>query len=135
MKRTMAVIVLALLVLPAAADVTLTAPEQIRSTVGGGQTVPYDKIRTININIQPQEGRVVVRFELYSSTDNALPPYQGVYESDAVTGVSRLRIERLGVDTGITLTNPQKDAVTNAIAGYVAQVEGSMVSFGLVDGS
>ena len=73
-----------------------------------------------------------MNFELFASSDAARPAYRGRYSVQG--SVAEVEIAELGFNTGLTLGAGQVAAVASAIASHVAQVEGSLVSFGLVDG-
>lgn len=119
----------------AVADVVLTTPEAVRSELGGSSTVNYDRIRTLSISVNPVSDTVTASFELYASSDAARPPFRGTYRVDATASTASIEIERLGVETGLTLTGPQAAATVTFIDDFVATVEGSMDTFGLVAGT
>jgi hypothetical protein len=124
----------ALLTGTAVAEITLTTPEAVRSEVGGTATVNYDRIRILTITCSPDGDTVVAAFELFASSDAARPPYRGTYRVDATATTASIEIPGLGINTGITLSGPQAANVVAFIDDLVGTIEGSMDTFGLVDG-
>jgi hypothetical protein len=136
MRRILFTILVAvLLAAPATANITLTVTEQVRSKIGASGTIGYDTIRATSIRVDPQENTLYIEFELYVAGDNAKPSYSGTYEVDTGTGIAKMRIPGLGIDTGVTLTPQQNTGVVNNIDSHRDNVENSMISFGLVDGT
>lgn len=135
MRKILIFCVLALLPAVAVTDVVLTIPEQVKAEVGGTATVNYDRIRTTSITVEPQNNTIEMRFELFVSTDAAMPAYVGTYVIDAAAQTASIRIDRLGFEAGITLTTPQTNSVINNINAHVQNVENSMITFGVVDGT
>jgi len=133
MKRLF--LVLLLLAAPAAADIVLTVPEAVRSEIGGSGTVNYDRIRTLNISVDPQANVMEAQIEIYASSDNAQPAYRGTYSVDADAQTARLEIPSLGFQTGLTLTPAQATTVINAIDDHRDNIENSMIAFGVVAGT
>ena len=134
MKRIL-ILALLLLATPAVADIVLTIPESVRSEIGGPGTVEYDKIRTISIEVRPQDNTVIANVEIFASSDAAQPVYRGTYTVDANAPTAHLQIPGLGFQTGLTLTGPQATGVTNSIDSHRDNIEDSMVLFGVVDGT
>ena len=132
MKRYLPILLLLAFVGGVSAEVVLTIPEAVPSQLGGNATVDYDRVRTLSIMVSPVDNSVVMQFELYASSDAARPPFPGTYI--VRNGVASIEVEGVRKHTGVTLTNPQNNSVANAIDSHVAQVENSMISFGLVPG-
>ena len=116
-------------------DVLLTIPEAVRSEIGGTGTVNYDKIRTISIEVRPGDNTVVARIEIFASSDAAQPAYAGTYTLDATASTAKLEIPGLGFQTGLTLSGAQATSVIDSIDAHRDNVEDSMISFGVVDGT
>lgn len=134
MKRFV-ILALLLFAAPAFADIVLTIPEAVRSEIGGTGTVNYDKIRTISIRVDPQDNILVADVEIFASSDAAQPAYRGTYAVDTASSTARLEIPGLGFQTGLTLSGAQVASVVSAIDAFRDDVEGSMISFGVVDGT
>jgi hypothetical protein len=117
------------------ADILLTVAELVRSEIGGTGTAAYDTIRTVSITVNPQDNTLFSRFELFVSADGSKPALSGEYQLDVASGVGTIRIERLGLETGVTLTQPQKDGIITNIDAHRDTTENSMVSFNMVDGT
>jgi len=117
------------------ADIVLTIPESVRSEIGGTGTVNYDKIRTVSIRVDPQSNILIADVEIFASSDNAQPAYAGTYAVDTGSSTARLEIPGLGFQTGLTLSGAQVTSVINAIDAFRDDVEGSTISFGVVDGT
>ena len=136
MRRFVLAAVLVLgVVASASADIVLTIPESVRSEIGGTGTVEYDKIRTVSIRVDPQNNILIANVEIFASSDNAQPAYAGTYAVDTGAATARLEIPGLGFQTGLTLSPPQVTSVINAIDAFRDDVEGSTISFGVVDGT
>jgi hypothetical protein len=120
---------------PVLADINLTVPESVRSEIGGSGTANYDKIRTTRIEVDPQDNTLFATIEIYSSSDAALPAYEGTYIVNTESSQARLEIPGLAFQTGLTLTAPQVTSVINSIDSHRDNVESSMISFGVVDGT
>jgi|GEM_PF-5063699 len=132
MKKTIITVALILVAGVVLANVVFTTPELVRSEIGGSGVAAYDQIRTLSIRIDPVNGSIDHRFEVFDSTDAARPAFPGQYTVSG--GTAELRVDDVGLRSGLTLSAGQQTAVQSAIDSYVAQVEGSMISFGLVDG-
>ena len=111
MRFLLSFVLLGMLSVPAGADILLTVAEAVRSEVGSTTTASYDSIRTLSITVDPQNEILNARFELFVSSDAAKPALSGSYDLDAASGVGTIRIERLGIETGVTLTAGQIIAV------------------------
>jgi hypothetical protein len=135
MKRSAILLSLLLFAAPVVGDVVLTIPELVRSEVGGPDTVAYDRIRTISVEVTPSGNFISMQFELFVFGDNSKPPYAGTYEIDVDGLIAYIRIDRLNFDTGVNLTPPQATAIINQINDHVANVEDSMITLGVVDGT
>ncbi len=119
----------------AVADIVLTLPESVRSELGAATTVNYDRIRTLSVRVEPGSDILVANIEIFASSDAAQPAYRGTYTVDANAGTATLRIDRLGFETGLTLSPGQRTAVITNIDQHRDNVENSMISFGVVDGT
>lgn len=135
MKQTTLILAALSVALVTLANVVLTTPESVRSEIGGGATVTYEEIRTSSICVSPVGNTMSMQFELFDAQDAARPPFNGTYFVNADALVASLRIDGIGFETGKTLTAGQATAAINVINSHVDTVEGSMVSFGLVDGT
>lgn len=133
MKRLIALFLL--IAAPAAADIVLTVPEAVRAEIGAATTVNYDRIRVTNISTNPQDNSVNVSFELFVSSDGARPALRGQYSISVNDSSARIQVEGLGIDTGVTLNAGQRTTVISNVDQHRDNVENSMISFGLVDGS
>lgn len=138
MKRTLLSLGIVALVFfsgTTSANVVLTTPEAVRSELGGSGTVSYDQIRTISIQVVPATNTVIMQFEIFASSDPALPPYRGTYRVDANISKASLEIPRTGFETAKTLNPGQVSSVVASISAHVVNVETSMTQFGMVDGT
>lgn len=116
-------------------DIALTNPEARRSVIGGTGTINYDRVRITSITVNPATNGVTAAVELFVSTDSSRLPIRGTYSVSAQTLQARLLFEGLAFEHGVSLTAAQGGAVASAIAGIRADVESSLVNFGLVAGT
>lgn len=115
--------------------ILLAIPEAVRSEIGSAATVDYDSIRTLSISVNPDDGTLSMRFELFVSSDAAKPPFRGSYDVDAQASTAEIKIERLAFETGVTLSPAQAAAAQATLDSHRDTVEGSVISFGLADGT
>lgn len=115
------------------ADIALTTTEQVRSEIGGAGAVSYDRLRMISIVVTPPD-TIVATVELFLSSDASKPALRGTYTMLAGTSIARLEIERLGLETGVSMTAGQVTTVQNHISSHVADIEAMMITLGLAAG-
>lgn len=120
---------------PAVADIVLTIPEAVRSEIGAATTIGYDTLRMQDIRVNVQNNTVSADFELFVNGDNSKPVLSGIYTIDTSNDTAKLRVDALGIDTGYTLSVGQRNGVISNIDAHRDNIENSMISFGLVDGT
>lgn len=115
--------------------ITLTAPAEINSILGGNAPVAYNKLVIAPFTMDGVTQTIAGVLRLTSTANTSMQPIAGTVRINVPAAELVIEVPQLDFYRRIVLSSAQNTAVLNQIEAAQAQLENGLVSLGVIAGT
>lgn len=115
--------------------ITLTTPKSVNNVLGSATTVSYDKVVITSLSYDIVAKLISGAIKLVSSTIGSQTPIIGTVTISVSSATATVLFPTLAFSSTVALSGPQTTSVQGWFDTVQAQVEGGLVSVGIIAGT